>query len=111
MNPVNEVKAFQALHYNPRKIADIGACLSQPYDVISPAAQDAYYERDPHNVIRLILGKIEKHDDERTNRYTRAAGYLAEWKKEGCLVPSDHRSFFVDVCHYLLDMFQLGIHL
>ena len=95
MNPVNEVKAFQALHYNPRKIADIGACLSQPYDVISPAAQDAYYERDPHNVIRLILGKIEKHDDERTNRYTRAAGYLAEWKKEGCLIPSDHRSFFV----------------
>jgi uncharacterized protein (DUF1015 family) len=93
--PGNEVKAFKALHYNPARIKDIGACLSQPYDVISPDAQEAYYRRDEHNVIRLILGKMEKTDDESHNRYTRAAEYLAAWKKEGVLIPADHPSFFV----------------
>jgi uncharacterized protein (DUF1015 family) len=95
MNPVNHVKAFKALHYSPARIPDIGACLSQPYDVISPAAQEAYYARDPHNVVRLILGKIEPGDDDRHNRYTRAADSLAAWKRENQLIPSDHPSFYV----------------
>jgi uncharacterized protein (DUF1015 family) len=94
MAAVNEVKPFRALHYNPRKVSDIGACLSQPYDVISPQAQKAYYEKDPHNVIRLILGMVEPGDNERNNRYTRAADCLRVWKNEETLIPSDSDSFF-----------------
>ncbi|MBN2353918.1 MAG: DUF1015 domain-containing protein [Spirochaetales bacterium] len=92
--PVNDVRAFRALHYNPARVKDIGACLSQPYDVISPAAQAEYYRRDEHNVIRLILGVIEKTDDERNNRYARAADFLESWKREGVLTTSERPSFF-----------------
>jgi uncharacterized protein (DUF1015 family) len=94
-NPVNQVKPFKALHYNPERVKDIGACLSQPYDVISSAAQDAYYRQDEHNVIRLILGKIEPTDTDANNRYTRAAGFLSGWKTDGVLVQDDEPSFFV----------------
>ncbi len=34
-------------------VKDIGHCLSQPYDVISAAQQEAYYRQHPYNVIRL----------------------------------------------------------
>ena len=35
---INDVRPFRALHYDPAVVKDIGLCLSQPYDVISPAA-------------------------------------------------------------------------
>ncbi len=90
---INDVRPFRALHYDPRAVRDIGQCLSQPYDVISPAQQEAYYRQDPHNVIRLILGRIEPGDDETNNRYTRARDLLAQWRKEGVL--RAHRAPFL----------------
>jgi uncharacterized protein (DUF1015 family) len=92
---VNEVKPFQALHYNPLVIDNIGLCLSQPYDVISPTEQDGYYAQHDYNVIRLILNKIEESDGPTNNRYTRANEFLQNWKKESILICSEHPSFFV----------------
>ena len=65
---VNDVRPFRALHYDPSAVANIGGCLSQPYDVISPQQQEAYYRQHPHNVIRLILNKAEPGDAENANR-------------------------------------------
>ncbi|HET6452279.1 MAG TPA: DUF1015 family protein, partial [Spirochaetia bacterium] len=73
---LNDVRPFRALHYDPSVVKDIGECLSQPYDVISPAQQDAYYRQQPHNVIRLILNKEQPGDGEAVNRYTRARDEL-----------------------------------
>jgi uncharacterized protein (DUF1015 family) len=92
---INDVRPFRALHYDPKNVADIGLCLSQPYDVISPSQQDAYYAQHPCNVIRLILNRIEKGDTETDNRYTRARDLLKEWRDNGILHPTRAPSFWV----------------
>ncbi|RPJ09621.1 MAG: DUF1015 domain-containing protein [Spirochaetaceae bacterium] len=91
---INRVKPFRALHYNKEKVGDIGACLSAPYDVISPDLQEQYYKRHPNNVIRLILNKILPNDTDKDNRYARARVFLDEWKKSRVLIQSEHPWFF-----------------
>ncbi len=93
--PVNEVRPFRALHYDPDKIDNIGLCLAQPYDVISGRQQDAYYEQHPHNVIRLILNKEQRGDNETDNPYTRAKNTLEQWKAEGVIRETERPSFWV----------------
>jgi uncharacterized protein (DUF1015 family) len=92
---INEVRPFRAEHFNPEKIGNIGLCLSRPYDVISPLEQDEYYQRHPHNVVRLILNKIEPGDTETNNRYTRARDLLAQWRREQVIVSFRRPSFWV----------------
>ena len=91
----NDVRPFRALHYDPATIGDIGPCLAQPYDVISPAQQDAYYRCHPRNVIRLILNREEPGDDEQNNRYTRARGFLEAWRQERVFRQTERPSFWV----------------
>ena len=64
---------------------NLAALVTPPYDVISPEAQERYYARDPHNVIRLELGRDEPGDDSLNNKYTRAATLFAEWRLEGVM--------------------------
>jgi uncharacterized protein (DUF1015 family) len=64
---------------------NLAALVTPPYDVISPEAQERYYERDPHNIIRLELGRDEPGDDSLNNKYTRAATLFAEWRLEGVM--------------------------
>jgi uncharacterized protein (DUF1015 family) len=64
---------------------DLAALVTPPYDVISPEAQERYYARDPHNIIRLELGRDEPGDDSLNNTYTRAATLFAEWRLEGVM--------------------------
>ena len=59
--------------------------VTQPYDKITPDMQDRYYTADPHNLVRVILGKQQPRDNDRENVYTRAAATLAEWRAEGIL--------------------------
>jgi uncharacterized protein (DUF1015 family) len=92
---INEIRPFRAEHYNPEKIRDIGLCLSRPYDVISPAEQDEYYQQHPDNVVRLILNKIQPGDGEADNRYTRSRDLLAAWRREQILVSYRRPSFWV----------------
>ena len=80
---------FRAWRYNPStvRLADV---VTQPYDKISPALQQAYYQRSPYNLVRIILGLPELFDAERgENVYTRAARDFAAWRREGILI-RDH---------------------
>ncbi len=65
--------------------ASLDELLTPPYDVISPAQQAAFYVRQPHNVVRLELTRDEPSDDDRANRYVRAAATLADWQRRGVL--------------------------
>ena len=94
-NTSNDVLPFRALHYDPQRVERIGLCLSQPYDVISPAMQAAYYAQHPYNVVRLILGHERAHDSADDNRYTRAAATLAGWLRQGVLRQALRPSFWV----------------
>ena len=92
---MNDVRPFRAFHYDPAVVPNVGLCLSQPYDVISPGQQDAYYRQHPNNVVRLILGKTRPEDNETENRYTRARDLLSQWRKEGVLRYTQRPSFWV----------------
>jgi len=82
-----DVKPLPGIRYASKDGAppDLARLVTPPYDVISPEAQARYYERDPHNIIRLELGRDEPGDDELNNRYTRAAATFAEWRLHGVL--------------------------
>ena len=83
-----DVKPLPSIRYASEDGApppDLAQLVTPPYDVISPDAQARYYARDPHNIIRLELGRDEPGDDELNNRYTRAAATFAEWRLHGVL--------------------------
>ncbi len=72
------VRAFPAVRYDVDRVGDLRDVIAPPYDVISPAQQEALYARHPANVIRLILGR-------ETNRAEAAAATLADWLRRGIL--------------------------
>ena len=77
---------FRAWRYNPSAVR-LDDVVTQPYDKISPSMQEAYYQRSPYNLVRIILGKPELFDAEQgENVYTRAASDLKSWKEQGVLV-------------------------
>lgn len=82
-----DVRPLPGIRYTDE--AHLAALVTPPYDVISPEAQVRYYERDPHNIIRLELGRDEPGDDDLDNRYTRAAATFAEWRRSGVLRQDD----------------------
>lgn len=77
---------FKGLRYNPEKIKVMADVVTPPYDVIGSEAQDCYYKRNSHNIIRLEYGKTKPDDNASNNRYTRAAGYFQEWTKNNVLL-------------------------
>jgi uncharacterized protein (DUF1015 family) len=76
---------FRAWRYNPSTVR-LEDVVTQPYDKISPAMQQAYYQRSPYNLVRIILGLPELFDAERGESvYTRAARDLKAWREQGVL--------------------------
>lgn len=80
-------RPFSGWLYDSRKIGDVGAATSPPYDVISSDDQELLEARSPHNIVRLLLPGRSPAD------YRRAGALLAEWKAEGILV-RDHAPRF-----------------
>ena len=77
---------FRAWRYNPSAVR-LEDVVTQPYDKISPAMQQAYYQRSPYNLVRIILGLPELFDAERGESvYTRAARDFRAWREQGVLV-------------------------
>ena len=81
-----EILPFRALHYDPRKIPDLGAVVTQPYDKISPEMQARYYDLSPHNLVRIIRGRTLPEDGSVNNVYMRAARDFQAWIKSGVLI-------------------------
>ena len=76
---------FRAWRYNPSKVL-LEDVVTQPYDKISSSMQQAYYQRSPFNLVRIILGKPEQTDAEHGETvYTRAARNFSAWRKQGVL--------------------------
>ena len=76
---------FRAWRYNPSAVR-LDDVVTQPYDKISPAMQQAYYQRSPYNLVRIILGLPELFDAERGESvYSRAARDFNAWREQGVL--------------------------
>jgi len=88
------VAPFRGVTYNSEKIPNIERVVAPPYDVISDRDQEEFYEIDPYNVVRLILGKKKTGDSDWDNRYTRAADLFRRWESEEILIRHQFPSIY-----------------
>ena len=86
LGPVPNFVPFQALRY---AAPDLDPLLAPPYDVLSDADTDALQARSPHNITWV---DVPRGGDD---RYAEAAGWLADWRREGVLVADDRPSFTI----------------
>lgn len=85
---------FRALRYNPAMVR-LQDVVTQPYDKISPAMQQAYYQRSPYNLVRIILGLPELFDgDGARDVYRRAARDFDSWRRDGILAQESEPCIF-----------------
>jgi uncharacterized protein (DUF1015 family) len=86
---------FRALRYNP-SLVRAQDVVTQPYDKITPAMQQAYYQRSPYNLVRIILGLPELFDggDSGSGIYARAARDFQEWRSNGVLIEEQEPCIF-----------------
>jgi uncharacterized protein (DUF1015 family) len=94
------IAPFKGLTYNLERLDDISNLIAPPYDVISEEEQEGYYQTDPYNVIRLILGKKKTGDTDWDNRYTRSADVYNRWESEEILVRTDTPAMYVTSLTY-----------
>ena len=86
--------------YNGEKV-DIARAVTPPYDVISRSMQNRFYHADPHNIIRLILGREEKKDTPHSNKYTRSGLLLNKWIRDKVLIKDARPAVYVYTQEYL----------
>jgi uncharacterized protein (DUF1015 family) len=72
------VNPFRGVRYDLARVSDFADVLSPPYDVISPAQQEALYARNPYNTVRLILPRD-------ADRGAAASETLRRWMAERVL--------------------------
>jgi uncharacterized protein (DUF1015 family) len=84
---------LKAWRYAP-EAGPVDKLLTQPYDKISPAMQQRYYDANPHNLVRIILGRKQESDSESDNVYTRGAALFADWTANGILKQDPTAAFY-----------------
>jgi uncharacterized protein (DUF1015 family) len=94
-----QVHPFRAFRYNPAR-ASFDRLLTQPYDKISPAMQEKYYDADPHNLIAVEKGRACPGDTPQNNVYTRAAAAIEDWIRNGVVVQDPGPSFYAYTQEY-----------
>ena len=84
-----DILPFRGVRYDPAAAGGaLSALVAPPYDVISPAEQDALYQKHPANVVRLILGREE-------DKYAQSGRLFREWLASGTLKADEEPSLYV----------------
>lgn len=89
------IRPFRGVRYNPERIPDLSAVISQPHDRVRHGLQDKYYDLSPYSVARLIKGKQHDGDDENDNTYTRARDSYRAWLRDGILLREKAPALYV----------------
>jgi uncharacterized protein (DUF1015 family) len=89
-----QIASFTGLHYNRDKISFISRVIAPPYDLIEPEQVQELRDRDPHNVVRLILGK-EGPQGRLPEDYRNAGLTFAAWRRDEILVPVPEPAVYV----------------
>jgi uncharacterized protein (DUF1015 family) len=87
------ISPFRAWRYAADRVP-IPQVVTQPYDKITPAMQEGYYQASPYNLVRIILGKRFDGDTASENVYTRAATAFGEWRGGGVFRQDSEPSFY-----------------
>src|SRR3990172_7157151 len=89
-----DIIPFKGIRYNKEQIKDPNLVMTPPYDIISPAQQEMYYNRDEYNMIKLDLVKEFPTDTEQDNRYTRASNTFSQWLSDRVVVGEERPSIY-----------------
>jgi uncharacterized protein (DUF1015 family) len=73
---MTDVRPFRALRYDPARV-DLSRVIVPPYDVVAAEDRAGFYERDPHNAIRLELTRDAA--DEASTEYHHVRETLETW--------------------------------
>ncbi len=90
-----DIQAFRGLRYDLGHVGSLSNVVAPPYDVIDAPMRAELYDRHSSNCVRLILNREQPDDDETTNRYTRAAGFLRTWRDDGTLFVEPDPALYV----------------
>lgn len=88
---------FKGIRYNTKKIKNISATISPPYDVISDK-EEKWLRRFPYNIIHIELPKGTGgtgFQPVKTDRYQKAAQKLSLWQKKNILIRDSEPLFYV----------------
>jgi uncharacterized protein (DUF1015 family) len=88
-----QVTPITGIHYDPTRV-NLEAVVGPPYDVISPAEQDALYASSPYNFVRIMLNRAEPGDGP-DESYRRAASCLEEWLRLKVLVEDSRPAYYL----------------
>lgn len=98
-----EIKAFKGLRFTG-KAGEIGELCCPPYDIISTEQRTAFLNTNPNNIIRLEMPKSQ-HDDESSDVYGTAKGYLNDWLNKEILKKDEKDGIYI----YEMDFSANGI--
>jgi uncharacterized protein (DUF1015 family) len=90
---VPKVSPFTGLLFDPERAGPLERVTAPPYDMITSDEERRFHAASPHNVVRLILGRVDDaggHGDQ----YTKAPEFLRRWRDEGVLVETEAPSWF-----------------
>ncbi len=90
-----EIRPFPGIRYNAKKVGDLSQALCPPYDIISPAQQEALYARSPYNFVRIEYGVELPQDSPTDNKYIRARAVLDGWLAESVLITDNTPAVYV----------------
>lgn len=85
---------FNGVFYDKNKVGNLSKVMVPPYDIISKADQENYYNTHPYNCIRLTLGKEFAEDSALNNKYSRSGGFFNSWVKNGLLAQDEDESIY-----------------
>ena len=90
------IQPFNGVFYHPKQQKNLSQLVAPPYDVITAEYKQELLARDPHNIIRLILGKSaqEKGKPRPEEEYQQAAETLKSWRQEHILVSDQKPAFY-----------------
>ncbi|HXA86560.1 MAG TPA: DUF1015 domain-containing protein, partial [Candidatus Dormibacteraeota bacterium] len=89
-----QIAPFRALRYDPSRVR-LSQVVTQPYDKITPEMQEHYYAASSHNLVRIILGKQQPTDRVGETRYTRAAEFFRDWRRQGIFLQDSEPGLYV----------------
>ncbi len=90
-----EIRPFRGVHYNESLVKDLSKVICPVYDIIAPQQHQELYLRSEYNFIRLEFGRELPQDTASDNRYTRSAGTLEQWLRDGVLEIDETPAFYL----------------
>ncbi|CAO0822376.1 hypothetical protein DFAR_2990004 [Desulfarculales bacterium] len=94
-------RAIKALRYDQSKVALLNKVATPPYDVITERQQEAFYQSDTHNIIRIELNKPTEMGTVEDNIYTRTGAHLRNWMAKGILLRDQKPALYLNKTTYV----------